>query len=80
MHHNEQILAFGSCRCRCHQGARQCTCQLSPAWRAILSVQKKSRKPRKVNLESRVKPFSKSRYNVMAIKKHSFHSLRQPRE
>lgn len=77
MNHNAQLAANDACACKCHAGARACECGLTAAVRAWFNRPvKPSRKPRKVNLNSRVQPFQKSRRNVMAFKDHRFHGLR----
>lgn len=82
MHHNIAIRWQGHCECPCHHGfPDRCHCA-APAF-LQLQVKRKSRKPRKVNLESRVKPFnrtgSKSAYHshIIAVSKvHKVHALR----
>lgn len=71
--HAEQLSASGQCLCRCHFGALPCVCGF-----------KKSVKPRKVNLESRVKPFTKYRFGkrggtigpISVTSRHNFHAPR----
>lgn len=76
MHHNQQIEEYGACHCACHRGG-PCTCLLTPKWRQLLSRPRKQVKLRGSNKGSRVKPWQKTRYNVMAIVKvHGFHALR----
>lgn len=77
MHHNAQLAERGACACKCHTGARACTCGLTAAVRAWFNGPvKPSAKPGRTKLTSRVQPFTKSRRNVMAFKDHGFHGLR----
>lgn len=77
MHHNERIIQFGACSCHCHKGKATCGCGIPAKIRAWFNPKPKTRKPRRVNLESRVKPFARQRGNVMSYAtSHGFHALR----
>ncbi len=62
MHHDYQLAARGECSCSCHYGSGVCSCGIPKSVRAWFCPAKpavKSRKPRRVNLESRVRPFQR---------------------
>lgn len=79
--HNLQVEFAGHCDCLCHlDGWTKCWCG-APEF--LQGVQRKSRKPRRVNLESRVKAFnrtgSKSAYSSHIIAVSKGHQVHQPR-
>jgi len=78
MYHNYQIAERGECKCKCHTGAQGCTCGIPKSIRNWFSPPKPPRKMRKVNLESRVQPFTKQRKRISVIavtKEHGFHAI-----